>query len=113
MELKEFIRGTLEAIIGAIEEAQAGPHGLHVSPAIQGAERTSDGLKTRSGLLAYPIRFDIAVTAGDQASGKAGAGIQVFAIRAGADAEVLTRNESVSRVKFEIPITLPEFQAGP
>ena len=53
------------------------------------------------------VRFDIAVTVSEQSDGQGGASINVLGLRLGEDISSQDKNETVSRITFELPIIWP------
>ena len=114
MNLKDFLEATLTQITQGIEGAQ---HQLSDSSGTINPKLTSPGTAEKQGnliasgtKLVHFVEFDVAVTAGEEAGGKASAGIFVagFGIGAGVQGHNSQSESTVSRVKFRIPITYPE-----
>ena len=107
MELKDFVRESLEQIIEAVSEVQAkAPHGARINPrSIMGNPPVLR--ESEHGSLIQQIDFDVAVTAqeGTQTKG----GIAVFAgwIGAGSHGQSTSTSQQVSRIKFCVPVLLP------
>lgn len=101
MELREFVRETLTEILNAVREAQDevnqhhGKHGV-INPTWNDQEDLAEHVQV--------IRFDVAVTASDQAVKGGKAGIKVWSIEAGGKLEEQTQNKTVSRISFTVPI---------
>jgi hypothetical protein len=88
MKLKDFIVTVLVDIDAGVKEAEqktGKTHVLHVYPV--NGKHDDEG-----------VQFDVAVTAGSEASGKIGA--EVFSV--GAKTEGKISNEEVSRIKFRV-----------
>ncbi|MCV6591969.1 MAG: hypothetical protein OIF48_03385, partial [Silicimonas sp.] len=110
MDLKEFIKETISAIVTASAEI-AEEHesaGVLVSPPLTGSER--DVFDANSTAPPYRrvniVEFDVAVTASQETGGGGKAGLKIFSVEAGVDGSHASRNEAVSRVKFSVPIAL-------
>ena len=108
MNLREFVKETLIQIVAGVADAQSRP------PGAQG-----DGGPTTSGAIVNPTRdegvrviqdveFDVAITASDatEAGGGLSTALQVVGLRLGASSA--SREESISRVRFSVPIVYPE-----
>ena len=113
MNPQEFLKETIVQISKGIEEAQAelSESGGRVNPALatsQGAIQSKGGLVTQQGKLVYDINFDVAISVTDESDTKAGAGIFVVAIGAGAQTVDSYTASKVSRIQFKIPVTYPE-----
>lgn len=99
MELKEFISKTLKQIVDGVIDAQDyvknGKSNAVISP--------------RNSFSTTPfIDFDIAVTSDESESTTAGAGITVVSIfKAKGEMETGNREQNISRVRFKVPIRLP------
>jgi hypothetical protein len=101
MDLKQFVKSSLTDVMAAIVEAQqewleSGRRGA-INPVIDRIDEKA----------IKEISFDVAVTAGSESSGKAGAGIQVVGVRLGGDLTDATSQSSVSRIQFTVPIIPP------
>ncbi|MBO7468503.1 MAG: hypothetical protein J6T81_00070 [Bacteroidales bacterium] len=108
MDLKEFTKETLVQIVHGVEEANNELSEKH-------AHVTSHAMKNSAGgvLLddrytnAIEVEFDVAVTATETDGTKGGGGIRVAQILfGGIEASNSTENQSISRVKFSIPLVL-------
>jgi len=62
---------------------------------------------TRTTEYAQMIEFDVAITASDTSSVEGGAGISIAPLRLGGSGTSESQQQSVSRVKFFVPLTLP------
>lgn len=128
MDLKEFIKESLIAIIGGIADAQkeVQKNGGEINPPVDARENptTTKPLMTTSKLppsqrlytsdprtLINLVEFDVAVTTTEEkgSQGGAAAGIKVMAISAsvGGGKQLSARSQEASRIKFSIPIALP------
>ena len=65
---------------------------------------------TTGNALIMLVDFDVAVTTSEGAEGKAGAGLFVAGIGLGAKGGVTAENSAISRVKFQVPVTLPKMR---
>lgn len=102
MDLKEFTKQTIVQIVeGAIEaNATINGHNAHVHIRIDNGEFGTS----------YPITnvdFDVAITATESEGSNGGGGIKVAELlNIGGKIENRTENQTVSRIKFTIPIVL-------
>jgi len=104
MNLDEFVADTLLQIIKGVSTAQEGAKaiGARVNPrplSDVGLRVTSD-----SGAPIHPIEFDVAVTTEKGSSG--GAKVSVWGV--GAGGELASKDITVSRIKFQIQVALPQ-----
>ena len=118
MELQEFIAGTLEGIAKGIEEAKGRVSDIAIVNPSTGQFHTDKSLGSykikgddTDGLAntVHMIDFDIAVTAGTEVKGSGKVGIKVLELLSLAEVEgdVAKKNNTVSRVKFGVPLELP------
>lgn len=112
MELRQFLKVSLSEIIQAMEDVAdfAKEHGAEINPSTL-EWRTDQGqvliYDEESGLLATLVEYDVAVTS--ERGHEEGAGIKVLGIGMGANAKTqyTSQNQSVSRIKFSVPVVLP------
>lgn len=114
MELKEFVSETIKQIIDGVIEAQkyakdkeAQVNPSHLQPVSVKKEGTvfKDNLGSR---FAQTIEFDVAITAVDSSKLGAGAGLSVASLfKAGVNGETSENNSTANRIKFELPVILP------
>lgn len=113
MELKEFITLALTSIIDGVKDAQKetsdGKEG-EVNPSLmthtsilheQGRQISGNGKLVQS------VKFDVAVTATEGTGTKGGIGIFMGAVNLGSQGESKASQATVSRIQFEVPISLP------
>lgn len=95
MELKEFVSDTLKQIIDGIIDAQkyAGGKGTIIVP-------YSEQQKS--------VSFDVAVTVDESKQKEGKAGVTVWSIGGGISGKTESSSSIVSRIKFDVPIELPE-----
>lgn len=119
MDLADFVKTTLQEILKGVREAQAQEpgtkrnrkHGIinpgHVMYQADHAPKGKYYATTGSTLIHF-VQFDVAVTteAGDNMA--AGGKISVLGIGVGSEDSVSSRDTTASRIKFEVPVTLPE-----
>lgn len=115
MELKEFIKESLSQIIDAVKETQEEYRDTNVVicpdniQEINGNffifdEKEYDHYSSRSKV--QNIDMDIAISVTEKEGNKSGLGIAKI-INAGISSENAQQNESISKIKFSIPIVLP------
>jgi hypothetical protein len=110
MELKEFITQTISAISDATTELQAtyAEDGIIINPPTshQSGDVYMPGNSGYTSRRVQNIHFDVAVTASSETSGNAKAGIKVLSAQLGAGGSKAVAAEQVSRVSFDVPLTL-------
>jgi hypothetical protein len=118
LELKSFVAQALVEIVEAVKEAQekTSKTGALINPQdTYHTTHNNPGIVT----LGYPnttqrygqiIEFDVSVTASERDETQGGIGIQVASITIGASLTGKTedQNSVVSRLKFSVPVFLPE-----
>lgn len=114
MRLDEFVSATFKQIVDGVVSAQeyAGQKGAQVNPA-NVVFRTDQGMRLWDRSDASPIgevEFDVAVTATEGKGSKGGIGIFVGSVGVGAQGRSDVTNQSVSRIRFSIPLKLPTSQ---
>ncbi len=102
MDLKSFIKETLTQIIEGIDEARAveGADGIASGRHVKQLNTAPGVMQDASGALYTAIDFDVAVTAID--GNEVGGGLRVAV--AGIGAKKTSESQTVSRVKFTIPM---------
>jgi hypothetical protein len=116
MELDEFVRTTLQQILKGVREAQKTDddkpdrkRGIINPYVMYQADHAPKGkyFATNSQTLVHFVQFDVAVTteSGDDVSG--GGKISVLGVGIGSEGSVSSKDTTASRIKFEVPITLP------
>ena len=101
MKLKEFIKETVGEAMDAIvefnlEQEQKEKKG-QLNPKIFSKDKFEIDL----------IEFDVAVTVGNKTQGGAQGGINVLALKIGADGKIEQERSDVSRVKFKLGVAWP------
>lgn len=110
MELEAFVSSTLIQIARGVHAAQAAVRELggFVNPAVQYAKVPEGYVGHAEGLPTYRVDFDVAVTAGTQKGTDAGIGVRVASIiDAKAGGKSSKAEETVSRIRFTVPVALP------
>ncbi|MBK7230305.1 MAG: hypothetical protein IPH97_15870 [Ignavibacteriales bacterium] len=112
MTLEDFISETLKQIINGIKTAQE--HSKSTGATINPRNlqfRTDQGVKywdSRTQELVENIEFDIAITTIEGSSKKGGLGIFIGSGGIGAQGQSNLSNQLMNRLKFSIPIKLPQ-----
>ena len=113
MDLKEFVTETLVQIVQGVKDAQtkvsSNSSSSHISPQLStaiGVLERQGRLVAQNGGLVHLVDFDVALTVTEGTGSKGGVGIFVGAIGLGAQNESKASNSSISRIKFQVPITL-------
>lgn len=111
MELKEFVAETIKQLIDGVLAAQeygrknrARVNPMHLP--VRDAHGGVHSLTFRSD-IAHPVEFDVAVSTAEGTQTKGGVGIVVGPIALGSQGQSKKGNESVTRIKFTIPVVLP------
>lgn len=107
MELKEFITETLTQIAEGVKDASPkykelggmAPYYESNVSAISGGVAIKDKVVN--------VEFEVALTNTNKDGGKAGIGVALSIVRAGIDKSKSIEEESLTRVKFNVPIALP------
>lgn len=111
MDLKEFVTQTLTQIIEGVRGAQI--YGKDLSAEVNPELLTTPEQAGKQGFLGtrdqyVPIvQFDVALTVTEGTGTKGGIGVFAGAISLGSLGQSQNESSSVSRVKFSIPIRLP------
>ena len=114
MELDKFIETTLTQIIRGVGAAHDETSNLvsgSVNPKVMnqadGAPKGKNYI-TQSLDLVQMVDFDVAVTVSSDSNQKGGAGIKIAGLGGfSGDLEKASSSSQVSRLKFQVPITLP------
>lgn len=119
MELKEFIKESLSQIIDAVIETQDKYKETNVLICPDDIQGENNNLYIRDENLyqfynrntkVQNIEMDIAISVTEKEGSKSGLGIAKI-INAGISSENAQQNESISKIKFSIPIVLPTTNA--
>jgi hypothetical protein len=110
MNLQEFISESLRQIIEGISDVSgvALSKGAELNPA-QHKWRHGEGryFDKATGRPLTDVEFDIAVSAQEDKKTKGGIGIVVASMTLGSSGESGVATETISRVKFALPVVLP------
>lgn len=111
MDIKDFVSSTISQIMQGVAESQSVAREVdgYVNPALYSVNNGNAHLGfTSSGHAIYPIEFDIAVSVVTESGMEGGGKLQVASIVGlGGQARTGEKQETISRVKFAVPLTLP------
>lgn len=112
MELRDFVAETLTQIVEGVQEAQVRTksHGARVNPHLTTSAELAikHSILIASGAAAQLVHFDVALTAKEGTGTKGGIGVVVGAFALGSTGQSQAENSTVSRVKFSVPLVLPD-----
>lgn len=113
MKLQEFISQTLLQIVEGVADAQktiqgGGEINPHYWQAQRGDIAKLKILESNNGKWIHLVDFDVAVTVVESTETKGGVGMVVGPIALGSRGQSNAENSTVSRIKFQIPVTLPQ-----
>lgn len=101
---------SLLSIIRGVDDAQAEDGRGNVHPSARGARPSVGVYPTYDGRIAFAVEFDVAVTINEGDSSEGGGKISVASLASiGGNVATTTKAETVSRLKFGVPIA---FSAG-
>lgn len=112
MDLKDFVKGVFFDVTNAVAECQKElKNGTIISPT-NISSSSKDRINAKGGdLIVSYIDFEVAVIAGNETESEnnIGGGIKVWGISLGGNNKEDNKqsNESVSKVKFSIPLVYP------
>jgi alpha-D-ribose 1-methylphosphonate 5-triphosphate diphosphatase PhnM len=111
MKLSEFIEDTLTEIVKGVESAQKNVSDTNAEIAPSGLVKFSNDqlpylYKSGRGIVNI-VEYDVAVETSGEDSTKAGIGIVMAAIGAGAQAATSDKSSNIHRIKFTVPLLLP------
>ena len=115
MELKTFVAETISQIVEGVAEAQerCKGRGALVNPRVAGNYVQRDELWAGDGSApAQFVEFDVALTATEGTGTKGGIGVIVGAFTLGSSGQSQAERSASSRVKFSVPLVLPEGHRG-
>ncbi len=112
MELKQFIKGVVFDITNAIAECQKDLNNGSIISPTNVSNASNNKISTKEGDFSVScIDFEVAVTAGNttESGSNIGGGIQVWGVSLGGNNKEDSRqiNESISKIKFSIPVVYP------
>ncbi len=107
MDLQEFVAQTLVQIAEGVSAARS-RKGKCIAPQIHFTPKESDRVYATADAegIAFLVEFDVAITAAEKSEAGGGGGIQVMSfLSAKGEKTQTTESSSVSRVKFDVPIS--------
>ena len=108
MELKDFVRATLEQIVDGVYQAQENidSKGGIVNPS--GMNYFKDGQRSvYDHAMPQQVEFDVGLTSTDKSGSSEGIGVFLGSISLGKRNDAGSESVAVTRVKFSVPIVLP------
>ena len=108
MELKEFVKVTIEQIIEGASAAQdsVSSKGAIINPA--GVQFQKDGSwNTYKDAMPQNVEFDVALTSTDKSGSTEGVGVFLGGVSLGKKNEAGVEQVAMTKVKFSIPVVLP------
>jgi hypothetical protein len=109
MQLKEFVENALIDILSGISSARSHESlGRKIAPAHAGGHDYPGGrgVSNSARITSTVVEFDVAVTTATSDSSSAGGSGQIVIAKFGADESSSESNETVTRMKFSVPIIL-------
>ncbi|CAE6900266.1 hypothetical protein [Paraburkholderia domus] len=112
MNLSEFVKEVLTEIVTGVRSAQQAEGGAFIVPSGDGGHHYAkhDRFASQARIKSTIVDFDIALTVEDSSKAGASGGLKVWSIGANAAGERASKDTTVSRVQFAVPILLPESQ---
>jgi len=109
MELKEFIRETLEQIIQGVSAASAvvEKHGGTINPHKAWFRRDGQTNQYNSG-VPHDVEFDVGLTSFNKNGSTEGIGVFLGSVNLGKKNDTGSEQTAVTRVRFSIPLVLPK-----
>jgi hypothetical protein len=112
MELKEFIKSTVQSIVDAADElgTEIDAQKAVINPKLKGQTIVIGRLSaTSENAPITSISFDVAVTEEEGASVKGGVGIKIVPFQASLGGGTSSVNSTVSKIQFTLNVALPSF----
>ena len=116
MELDKFISSSLQSIIKGVKDSQsfALENGAIINPKVGNwdVEKTKTTYfgKEEGAIEVSKIDFDIAVIAENSAEKGGNGSINVFSVKLGGNLTDSSKNESISRIKFNVNMAMPTLE---
>ena len=113
MDLQSFIKETLVQISNGVSDAQSAleDSGTVISPQVS-PSFVSNGhskmLRTSGSTPAIVVSFDVALTTTEGTGTKGGIGVVAGIVSLGSTGQSSNEITSVSRVQFDVPVSLPD-----
>jgi hypothetical protein len=106
MTLREFVADTLSQITAGVADARG--ENRQIAPPVFQHTGSSAYSVMRGGVSnpgAFLVEFDVAVTISKKTDVDAGGGVSVHIFEAGAKRKASAEHSTVSRMKFQVPVT--------
>jgi len=111
VNLKDLVEETLCSIIDAVTELQAKYDGSEalINPAQSHTEndQSEEHTSHEDVRRIQTVAFDVAVTVANETTGETGGKMKVLPVDLSTMRESATSGEQLSRIRFEIPVSLP------
>lgn len=109
MELKEFVKETITQVVDGIIEAQkiTGDKGAKVNPFEALSSNSTEVYMPNRSYIGL-IKFEVALASSENREGKSGIGVWLGGIGAGTQGKIGSKDESVTNIKFSIPVDFPK-----
>ncbi len=106
MNLEEFVTESLVQLVEGVSTAQLRIHkGATINPKQRSTKPRS--VEYGTGIPVQEIEFDIAVTVDEGKQTKGGIGVVAGVFALGSQGQSSAATQSVSRIKFSVPISFP------
>lgn len=108
--MQQFVEETIKAVMLGIKASQrhASEAGGKVVPSNMFYHEVPGLIWDKDHMLVDRIEFDVAVTVSEGDSLEGNAGIKVWGLGAGVKGKEDNKNETVSKVKFNVPVVYPK-----
>lgn len=110
MELKEFIKTTVQSIVEASREliAENSKSEYYFNPLVSNTSSDADAIENNGRFLPVTeLSFDVAITEEKEKSGSSGGKVKVISFEVGAEGKISAVNSTVSRLAFKLRVALP------
>jgi hypothetical protein len=108
MELKDFVKATLEQIVEGVANAQESiqARGASINP--ESLDFTKDGKwNNYDHAMPQEVVFDVGLTSTSKAGSTEGVGVFLGSISLGKKNDVGNESVAITKVKFTVPLVLP------
>lgn len=115
MNLQDFISQALIEIAAGVKDAQARAPGVNQRPQHIYTQSKTGGSNLILGLgknnnPIHMVEFDVAVTSSEGTETKGGIAVVSGLISLGSQGKSQENSQSVSRIKFKVPVSLPSLE---
>lgn len=108
MDLKEFTKQAILQLVNGVNEANQELERLGASIPTYNVKNSKRYIQTSEGYRdVVDLDFDVAITASEVSGKEGGGGLKVASLNLGGKVESKTENQTISRVKFSLPLVLP------